>query len=195
MTLTAVQLRESQPACELVYGAPVGWAARPRGPVAFFGPGALVAYAIQSSARRRLFLFRTLLVDDRLAACVPGVHPHVQLLLDVSSADRIGRVKRLFTFLERHGWCPTELSDAFYCRVGCVLGGRLRAHKTLVSLLRQEGPDARGALGSASVPADGPRSATGSSDTRSVSSSGYPRIGSLARSKRAGIARDGKAAR
>ncbi len=188
MNVTAVQLRESQPACTLLYGAPTGWAARACGPVALFGPGVLVAYAIHSSKRSRLFVFRTLVVSDRLAASVPGVHPHVQLLLDLSSADRIRRVKRLFTYLEHHGWRPTEMSDAFYCRVGCVLSGRLRAHKTLVGLLRQELIDARGRLGSASPPTAKPNAADESLETPSPSSPQYPRIGSLVRGKhRVGI--------
>jgi len=153
MTLTAVQLRESRPACALVYGVPVAMAATRRGPVALFRPGALVAYGLQSAARRRLFVFRTLVVDDRLAASVPGVHPRVQLLLDVHTPDRIRRMRRLFAFLDRHGWSPADLSDGFYCRVGCALGGRLPNHTILVALLRQErAPAGAGLLLARAIP-------------------------------------------
>ena len=41
--------------------------------------------------RPRLFVFRTLTVDDRLAATLPGVRPPVKLLLELRTKGRIRR--------------------------------------------------------------------------------------------------------
>jgi hypothetical protein len=114
-------------------------AARPtvrrRGPVAVFDAGSLVAYRIRHRRQTRTFVFRTLTVDDRMAATVPGVQPRVQLLLDVRSAGRSRLVRGLFAYLVRNGRDPASLPDALYVRAGARLGGRLPAHKILVSLL------------------------------------------------------------
>jgi hypothetical protein len=83
----------------------------------------------------RLFVFRTLEVDDRLAASVPGVKPHVQLLLQVNSHGRARLVRQLFAYLARINREPSAMPDGFYLRVGAVLGGRLPGHKVLPSLV------------------------------------------------------------
>ena len=137
---TAVQLRlrsddDDGPRSELVFGSPCATAAGALGPVALFEPGAVVAYLLRRKRRGRLFVFRTLDVDDRLAATVPGVRPRVQLLLELRSAGRIGRMRGLFAYLARTRCPPSTLADAFYVRVGVALGGRLPRHKILLSLL------------------------------------------------------------
>jgi hypothetical protein len=137
---TAVQLRlrsgdDDGPRSELVFGFPCATAAGAQGPVALFEPDALVAYLLRCKRQGRLFVFRTLDVDDRLAAKVPGVRPRVQLLLELHTAGRIRRGRGLFGYLARTNRDPSVLSDAFYLRVGAVLGGRLPAHKILLSLL------------------------------------------------------------
>jgi hypothetical protein len=136
---TAVQLRlpagEDLPRSELLCGAPCSIVAGTLGPVALFGSGELVAYRIRHRRRTHVFVFRTLDVDDPLAASVPGVRPRVQLLLELRSAGRARLVRGLFAYLAKDCPDPARLPDAFYVRVGVVLAGRLPAHKILVSLL------------------------------------------------------------
>ena len=135
---TAVQLRsgaDDGPRSEILHGTPHRTVAGRLGPVALFASDALVAFRIGHRRRTRLFVFRTLAVDDRLAASVPGVHPRVQLLFDVRSMGRARLVRGLFGYLARTGRDPCALPDDFYVRVGVVLAGRLPPHKILVSLL------------------------------------------------------------
>ena len=136
---TVVQVRhptaDSQPRAELVWGRPLGVEAGVLGPVALFGSGEIVAYLLRFRRRPRLFVFRTLTVDDRLAASLPGVRPRVQLLLELRTQGRVRRVRRLFAYLARTGRDPSALTDGFYVRAGLVLAGRLPAHKILLSLL------------------------------------------------------------
>jgi excisionase family DNA binding protein len=77
---------------------------------------------------------RTVDVDDRLAAYVPGVRPRVQLLLELHSAGRIRRGRGFFGYLARTNRDPSTLPDALYL-VGAALGGRPPAPKILLSLL------------------------------------------------------------
>ncbi len=138
---TTVQLRSGRgdtPRSELVYGIPRKLLAGKLGPVAVFRPGSLVAYRIRYRRRTRLFLFRTLDVDDRLAASVPGVRPRVQLLLELRTEGRVRRIRRLFAYVVKTGRDPDALPDAFYLRVGVVLAGRLPKHKIVVSLLSSQ---------------------------------------------------------
>jgi hypothetical protein len=136
---TAVQLRpiatRDSPRSDLVYGTPCEIVPGTLGPVALFASGELVAYLLRSRRRARLFVFRTLVVDDRLAAALPGVRPRVELLLDTDSAGRSRLVQRLFAYLVNTSRDPVGLPDAFYVRVGVALAGRLPAHKILLSLL------------------------------------------------------------
>jgi hypothetical protein len=134
---TAVQLRQpggGTPRSELVYGKPHALVAGKLGGVALFLPDELVAYRIRYRRQTRLFVFKTLEVDDRLAARVPGVSPRVQLLFDVGTSGRVRLVRGLFAYLAK-GRDPSTLPDSFYVRVGVALGGRLPAHKILPSLL------------------------------------------------------------
>jgi hypothetical protein len=143
---TAVQLRtlagEERARAELLFGAPCDVGEGRLGPVARFESGAVVAYQVRSRRRRRLFVFRTLEVDDALAVAVPGVRPRVQLLMELHTEGRIRLVRSLFAYLSRTGWDPSALPDAFYTRVGAALGGRLPGYKILPSLLRASGPKA-----------------------------------------------------
>jgi hypothetical protein len=136
---TAVQLRpiatRDSPRSDLVYGTPCEIVPGTLGPVALFASGELVAYLLRRRRRARLFVFRTLVVDDRLAAALPGVRPRVQLLLDTDSAGRSRLVQRLFAYLLKTSRDPGGLPDAFYVRVGVALAGRLPAHKILLALL------------------------------------------------------------
>jgi hypothetical protein len=137
---TAVQLRtlagDDWPRAELLFGAPCDLKEGTLGPVARFESGEVVAYEIRSRRRRRLFVFRTLVVDDISAVAVPGVRPRVQLLMELRTAGRIRLVKSLFAYLVRTGRDPSALPDIFYTRVGAMLGGRLPAHKVLLQFLR-----------------------------------------------------------
>jgi hypothetical protein len=76
-------------------------------------------------------------VDDPLAASVPGVRPHVELLLELGTRGRTRLVRGLFAYLAKDAHDPSRLPDAFYVRVGFALGGRRPPHKILVSLLKQ----------------------------------------------------------
>ena len=136
---TAVQVRppsgDAHPRAELLSGSPSAVLSTARGPVALFGSGEIVAYLLRYRRRPRLFVFRTLTVDDRLAASIPGVRPRVQLLLQLRTPGRIGRARDLFAYLARTERDPSALADDFYVRVGAVLAGRLRSHTILLSLL------------------------------------------------------------
>jgi hypothetical protein len=140
---TAVQLRTlaggERARAELLFGTPCDVGEGRLGPVARFESGEVVAYEVRSRRRRRLFVFRTLEVDDALAVAVPGVRPRVQLLMELHTEGRIRLVRSLFAYLTRTGWDPSALPDAFYTRVGALLGGRLPGHKILPSLLRASG--------------------------------------------------------
>jgi hypothetical protein len=136
---TAVQLRtlagEERARAELLFGTPHDVGEGKLGCVARFESGAVVAYEVRSRRRRRLFVFRTLEVDDALAVAVPGVRPRVQLLMELHTEGRIRLVRSLFAYLSRTGWDPSALPDTFYTRVGAMLGGRLPGHKILPLLL------------------------------------------------------------
>jgi hypothetical protein len=138
---TAVQVRhpagDAHPRAELLSGIPSAVISTARGPVALFGPGEVVAYRIRYHRRTRVFVFRTLDVDDPLAASVPGVRPRVQLLLELGTRGRTRLVRGLFGYLAEHAHDPSSLPDAFYVRVGFELGGRRPPHTILVSLLAQ----------------------------------------------------------
>ena len=77
------------PRAEIAFGSPNRICVGARGPVALFVPDTLVAYELRFARRRRLYVFRTLLVDDPLAAVLPGVHRRVRLLLSVRTPARI----------------------------------------------------------------------------------------------------------
>ena len=136
---TAVQVRHPsagrQPRAELVWGRPYAVDAGTLGPVAVFRSGEIVAYLLRGRRGPRLFVFRTLVVDDRLAAAVPGVRPRVRLLFQLRTPGRIRRARGLFAYLARTDREPSALADDFYVRVGLALAGRLSAHKILLSLL------------------------------------------------------------
>jgi hypothetical protein len=138
VNLTAVQLRTNRPQGQIVYGEPYAVDRGARGPVALFAPGSLVAYQVQIDRARRLFIFRTLLVDDRLAATVPGVSPRVQLLVQLRSRARVRLVRQLFADLLALGGTPMALSDAFFLRLGATLDGRVPPYALLHALLRRE---------------------------------------------------------
>jgi hypothetical protein len=144
---TAVQIRPrvrdgDRPRTEIICGSPCAVATGALGPVALFESGEIVAYLLRRRRRLRLFVFRTLVVDDRAAATVPGVRPRVQLLLQLRTPGRIGRARDLFAYLARTERDPSALADDFYVRVGAVLAGRLTSHKILLSLLSPPRPGA-----------------------------------------------------
>jgi len=137
--MTGVQLRRASDAvdAQLVGGRPNAMAEGKCGPVALFAPNHVVAYVVRAHCRRpRLFLFRTLEVDDRLAARVPGVHPHVRLLAQLSTMGRVELVRRFFRGLtsERD---PADVPDAFYVRLGAALSGRSHAPDLVPALLQR----------------------------------------------------------
>lgn len=135
---TVVQLRseaEDAPNCELVYGEPDHLLPGSMGALAVFSSGQIVVYLLVGHGARRLYVFRTLEGRERGAARLPGVRPRVRLLIEVRSAGRIDRVRRLFGYLTKRGFQPSHLPDGFYVRVSHVLGGRLPPHKVVRALL------------------------------------------------------------
>ena len=137
---TAVQIRPrtrdgDEPRTEILCGSPCANATGALGPVALFGSGEIVAYLLRRRRRLRLFVFRTLDVDDRLAATVPGVFPRVRLLVELHTPLRIRRARGLLAYLARTRRDPSALSDGFYVRVGVALAGRLAEPEILRSFL------------------------------------------------------------
>jgi hypothetical protein len=135
---TAIQLRlgrDPAPNAELLHGTPREVVAGRLGPVALFPAGEVVAYLLRYQRRPRLFVFRTLVVDDPLAAAVPGVRPRVQLLLELRSAGRVRLARNFLSYLLQTGRTPSTLPDLVYLRIGVALAGRLPSHKVLLSYL------------------------------------------------------------
>ncbi len=138
---TAVQLRaaghapSSAPRCELIYGDALGVIAGRSGPIALFPPHQVVAYALRVQRSRSGFVFRTLDTDDAMAARVPGVHPHVRLLVHLRSAGRTRLLGGFFAHLLAQQQDPSALPDAAWFRIGAVLAGRLPAARLLNSLV------------------------------------------------------------
>ena len=135
---TAVQLRTRLeiPSAHVVGGVPEETVVGQRGDVALFAGDAVVAYLLRTRRRKaRCFVFRTLAVDDRLAAKIPGAQPRVRLLGQVPTLGRAELVERLFVYLAKEGRDPSALPDAFYVRVMTALGGRLPSRKVLRSFL------------------------------------------------------------
>ncbi len=146
---TAVQLRsETSIQCVLLAGTPAQTRPGRLGPIAIFEPDALVAYVVRTATTPSLSVFRTLAVDDALAATVPGVAPRVRLLVHVHTAGRVRAMRRLFHLITTRRIDPSALSDAFYVRVGAVLSGRPTDAARLRALLgREQNSRARGAAG------------------------------------------------
>jgi len=130
------ELSESQGRPASALKSTLGPLSTARGSVALFGSGEIVACLLRFRRRPRLFVFRTLTVDDRLAASIPGVRPRVQLLLQLRTRGRIGRARDLFAYLARTERDPSALADDFYVRAGIVLVGRLSQQISLGALLR-----------------------------------------------------------
>ena len=124
---TAVQLRDTaRLACRIVHGSPTAVVTGPRGPIALFAPGSLVAYSIRRETTSRLYVFRTGPLPRGRGAAVAGVQPRVNLLLATDSKAAIVRVGNLFAWLARNKYDPDALSDAFWLRTAGALGGHLR---------------------------------------------------------------------
>jgi hypothetical protein len=142
---TVVQLREGAGRtllrADLLFGRPCAVVTGSLGPVALFEPGELVAYRLTHRRRTHVFVFRTVEVDDRLAARVPGVTPRVQLVFHLRSTGRASLVRGLFAYLVKHRGNPATLPDDFYVRVGVVLKGHLARRKILTSLLARSEED------------------------------------------------------
>ena len=136
---TALQL-QSSPAmtCELLHGAPLRIVDGKLGAIALFGPDEIVAYVRRAPAMQTLVVFRTLAVDDALAASVPGVFPRVRLLMHLRSATRVRAALRLFAYARKRGIDASGLRDAFFVRLSIALGGRRVAQVHLRELLRKE---------------------------------------------------------
>jgi hypothetical protein len=139
---TAVQLRSGSgrevPKAELIAGDPCTVVDGRLGQIALFDSGEIVAYRISYRRRTRTFMFRTLDVDDRLAASVPGVKPRVELLLHVHSATRAALVRGVSQYLAPKADNYPQLPDAFYLRAAAVLGVHLSATRVLRSLVESQ---------------------------------------------------------
>jgi hypothetical protein len=136
---TLVQLRATATlCCEVAHGERLATLDGDLGPIAVFGPERVVGYHVRTARSARLFVFRTLVVDDRLAASVPGVRPRVSLLIAVQSAGKVRRARALVRYLARQGGSASDLSDSFYVRAGQVLAGHARWDSYLRVLVRRE---------------------------------------------------------
>jgi hypothetical protein len=136
---TAVQIcpdTATCPRCELVHGDAVALHVGQLGPVALFAPGEIVAYVLHAARPSRLFVFRTLGSSPHLAPTVlPGVYPHVHLLLALDSLRVIRRGRRFFALLKRRATPPSRLPDAFYLRLDRTLRARAPLPRLAATLL------------------------------------------------------------
>jgi hypothetical protein len=123
------------PRCDLVHGTPIGVVAGDLGYVALFAPDEIVAYRLRWRRSTRLFVFRTLDVDDRFAAAVPGVRPGVRLLIELRTTGRVRVARRLFAHVVETKRSLSDLPDSFLLRVGSAIAGRQPTHLALLSLL------------------------------------------------------------
>jgi hypothetical protein len=136
---TAVQLRSDETVrCALLHGEPCAVAAGTLGRIALFEADRIVAYTLATVRRANVFVFRTLAVDDRLAASVPGVYPRVCLLIHAQARAGIEQIRRLFAHIVKRGLDAAALSDLFYRRVGCAVARRRPTQAPLRHLLRDE---------------------------------------------------------
>ena len=89
-------------------------------------PGEIVAYVLHAARPSRLFVFRTLGSSPHVVAptALPGVYPHVHLLLALDSLRVLRRGRRFFALLRRSGTPPSRLPDAFYLRLDRALRAR-----------------------------------------------------------------------
>lgn len=103
-----------------------------------FGPRQLVGYRLRLNERERLFVFRTLAQPDASCTKIPGVCPHVQLLLCAHTGRRIHRALRILKSAQARGRDLSRLSDSFFLRAGTTLAGRAPVESVVNSLLLQE---------------------------------------------------------
>lgn len=108
------------------------------GPITLFDANRIVAYQIASRQRTSVFVFRTLSVDDRMAASVPGVYPRVRLLIHALGAGAASQVTRLFAHIVKRGCDASSLPDVFYHRVSHAVSRRRPTQAPLRALLRAE---------------------------------------------------------
>ena len=138
---TAVQLRDTaRLVCRIVHGAPTAVVTGPRGPIALFAPGRLVAYSVRRETTSRLYVFRTGPLPGGAGAAIAGVQPGVKLLLATHSKAAIVRVGNLLAWLARNKHDPDSLSDGFWLRTAGAIGGHLRprARRLVPALLPPE---------------------------------------------------------
>lgn len=125
----------------VVVGAPVERIARSESVTdSVFGGGELVAYRVRLLARDRLFVFRTLSHKESEATRVPGVEPHVRLLLCAHTGRRIHRALRILASVRARGGELGKLSDAFFLRASTTLASRAPIDSIVTTLLQQEPP-------------------------------------------------------
>lgn len=124
---------------KVVIGAPVRRILRSDSIVdSVFNAGELVAYCVRLQARERLFVFRTLEQLDQSTTKVPGVQPHVMLLLCAHTGRRIHRAMRILGNARARGCDLGTLTDAFFLRAATTLASRAPIESIVTTLLRQE---------------------------------------------------------
>jgi hypothetical protein len=138
VTLTALQLRESPPSGQLLFGRPTRTVPGNRGPIALFEPGAVFAYLFDASYRRSLYVVRAPRGLEPSLARVPGTHPRVVVLLELHSRTAIRKACRLVDLLRAGERDPSHLSDGSWARLAAVFAAR-RPSRALLTCLRQGG--------------------------------------------------------
>jgi hypothetical protein len=128
--ITAVGLRsDGEVDARLIYGVPHKTTDR----AAFFCPGHLVMYMLETTRRPSVFVFRTLHCPTPTAATLPAVHPVVQLLLRTKTRTAASRIRNMLLLFERRKIDPAQLSDDFWMRLGVILSARLRQGNSYLS--------------------------------------------------------------
>jgi len=141
--ITAVTERralQGDAAAHIVVGEPLRRVESPAGSVALFPPDRIVAYAVRSGTQERFFIFRTLHALEHGHVALPGVLPHVRLLLAARRPRHIRRAQQLLQLAAAHGRPPETLDDAFYLRAATTLAARVRIDDIVIGLLAQDTP-------------------------------------------------------
>lgn len=135
---TAVQLLTSGPTtAQLLAGNALRIASGPRGDIAVFPPGRLVAYLIESQRRVRLYVLRTgpELSSDPDLVSVPGIYPEVPVLLVARTRTAVKKVSNLFAMLPTTVGDVELLSDRFWLRLAGVLCQRRALTRSVIAQL------------------------------------------------------------
>lgn len=132
--VTSAQRDRGATHTSLVYGPSLRTTEDSRGRVHWVAPGQIVVYHARGQ-RPRTFVLRTLATPEPIGTRVPGVHRPVRLLVQTTTAARLGLLARFVRRLLREGRDPSALADVFYHRLDVLLSGRAPSDRLVRALL------------------------------------------------------------